>query len=166
MMEKTLKIEDATESTVARYGDLLTRTGKEPAADNETFAFWNDVSVGRFDGAASFGMVYTKPGEMHVPMLERHVRTTETLVPLDEDIVLVLAEPTAGDTPDLDTARAFRVVRGEGITLKQGTWHYIPMVPTGGDARTLVVFRQGTPAEDLEVRELADAFGTTIRVER
>lgn len=163
-MEKTLRIEDATGSSVAAYGEFLTNAGKEPAADNETFAFWNDVSVGNFDGAASFGMVHTKPGEMLVPMLERHVRTTETLVPLDEDIVLVLAEPTTGDLPDLETARAFKVPRGAGITLKQGTWHYIPMVPAKVDARTLVVFRQGTPAEDLEVKQLADELSTTIRV--
>ncbi|MFW5695093.1 MAG: ureidoglycolate lyase [Alkalispirochaeta sp.] len=163
-MEKKLSIEEATASSLEKYGELLTNADTAPAADNDVFAFWNDVSVGDFEGAASFGMVHTKPGDLRVPMLERHVRTTETLVPLDEDIVLVLAEPSSGELPDLETARAFKIPRGAGITLKRGTWHYVPLVPSKIDARTLVVFRQGTPAEDLEVRQLADEFGTTIEV--
>jgi ureidoglycolate lyase len=165
-MEKRLVYKTADRTNVAPYGDLIAIEGVEATADMDAFAFWNDLSLGDFEGTVTFGMVHTKPGEMTVPLLERHVRTSETLVPLDEAIVLALAEPTEGALPDLDTAAALLIPRGQAITLKPGTWHYIPMIPSGAAARTLIVFRQGTPSEDLEVKELEPEIGTTMRVGR
>lgn len=164
MNEKTLKIQKATAQNVAPYGELLDATGKEPAFDSEIFSFWNDLSLGTIGESVSFGMVYTKPGDLVATNLERHLNTTETLVPLDRDAVFVLAEPTTGEWPDLDNAAAFLVPTGSAITLKKGTWHYVPLLPNREEGRTLVVFRQGTPAEDLEVRQLADEKGITIRL--
>jgi ureidoglycolate lyase len=163
-METKLAYKTADRTNVAAYGELIAIEGVEAMADLDAFAFWNDLSLGDFEGTVTFGMVHTKPGEMKVPLLERHVRTSETLIPLDEDIVLALAEPTAGDLPDLANAAAFLIPRGQAITLKPGTWHYIPMVPSGAAARTMVVFRKGTPSEDLEVKELEPELGTTIQV--
>lgn len=163
MAEKRVKIEKATNENLAPYGDLVVTEGREKTFDSDVFSFWNDVSVGHFDGAASFGMVLTKPGEMVAPMLERHLKTTETLIALDAEIVLVLAEPSRGDAPNLDTAKAFSVPRGAGVTLKAGTWHYVPLVPSKVEARTLVVFRQGTPGEDLQVYQLEETDGVTVR---
>jgi ureidoglycolate hydrolase len=163
-MEKTLKYATATRENVAPYAELIDIEGAEALADVDAFAYWNDLSLGDFEGTATFGMVKTKAGGMAVPLLERHLRTSETLVPLDEDIVLVLAEPTSGSLPDLDNAAAFLVRRGQAVTLKRGTWHYIPLVPSGNAARTMVVFRRGTPSEDLEVKELQPELGTSLRV--
>lgn len=163
MSEKKITIQKATTDTVKAYGELLDATGTEPAFDSEVFSFWNDLSVGTIGESVSFGMVHTKAGEMVATNLERHLQTTETLVPLDRDVVFVLAEPSDGAWPDLDTARAFLVPKGSAITLRKGTWHYVPLVPHKQEGRTLVVFRQGTPAEDLEVRLLSDEKGITIR---
>lgn len=163
-MEKTLTYKTATRENLAPYGELIDIDGAEALADVDAFAYWNDLSLGDFQGTATFGMVKTKPGAMEVPLLERHLRTSETLIPLDEDIVLALAEPTSGSLPDLGNAAAFLVPRGQAVTLKPGTWHYIPLVPSGNAARTIVVFRKGTPSEDLEVKELEPELGTTVRV--
>jgi len=154
MAEKILSVQNATADNLADYGEFIDLAGKEPAFDSEVFSFWNDLAVGDTGPAVSFGMVNTKPGEMVASMLERHVQTTETLVALDADIVLVLSKPTLGSRPDLGSAAAFRVPQGSGVTLKRGTWHFVPLIPDNRAARTLVVFRQGTPAEDLEVYQL------------
>lgn len=164
MAIKNIQAQQATEQNVLAYGELINPVGKDPAFDSEVFSFWNDLSVGDVGGPVSFGMVVTKPGDPVAPMLERHVQTTETLVALDADIVLVLAEPTEGSAPDLENAAAFRVPQGCGITLKRGTWHYVPLLTSNKEARTLVVFRQGTPAEDLEVYELEPNQDVTIHV--
>lgn len=163
-MEKQLSVKTANRENVAPYGELVSAEGLNATADMDAFAFWNDLSLGDFEGRATFGMVRTKPGEMVAPMLERHLLTSETLIPLDEDIVLVLATPSEGNLPELDTACAFLVRRGNAITLKRGTWHYVPLVPKGAEARTMVVFRQGTPGEDLDAKNIVDEIGTLIRV--
>lgn len=168
MSEQILTVHDATAEALQPYGTLIDPEGVEPAFDSPVFSFWNDLSLGEMDRTVTFGMVQTKPGEMVAPMLERHLKTTETLVPMEEEIILVLAEPhdspSDGDWPVLETAAAFRVKPGTAVTLKKGTWHYVPLVPGRKQARTLIVFRQGTPSEDLEVRELQEKKGVTIRV--
>lgn len=164
MSIKSITVTVASDSALAPYGEFMTPLGKDPAFDSEVFSFWNDISVGEVNGAVSFGMVETKPGDPVAPMLERHLQTTESLVALDSDIILVLAEPTEGDVPNLENVAAFRVPRGFGVTLKAGTWHYVPLITGDIPARTLVVFRQGTPAEDLEVYDLKAKQDVTIRV--
>lgn len=163
MTEKRVTIEKATDAAIAPYGDLVEIAGVSPDFDSDVFSFWNDVSVGSFDGGVSFGMVNTKPGDMVAPMLERHVKTTETLIALDAEIVLVLGEPTGGDVPNLENVKAFSVAQGSGVTLERGTWHYVPLVPSEVEARTLVVFRQGTPGDDLQIHQLAEVDGVTVR---
>lgn len=164
MAAKKVRAQTVTGEGIRPYGELIENAGREPAFDSEVFSFWNDISVGDVGGPVSFGMVNTKPGEMVAPMLERHLRTTESLVALDADIVLVLGEPTDGESPNLEKVAAFRVPKGSGVTLKKGTWHYIPLVPDKVPARTLVVFRQGTPAEDLEIYQLQEKDGVSIVV--
>ena len=160
MDRKTITAEEMTADSIAPYGELFNNHDVEPAFDSQVFCFWNDVSVGDVGNApVSFVMVQTKPGPLHVPALERHVHTTETLVPLDSDVFLVLGTPTAGPTPDADTVKAFRLPRGMGVTLKKGTWHNVPLIRETNPAHTLVVFRQGTPTDDLEMRELSKDFG-------
>ncbi len=167
MTDKKLKIQDASTDALRPYADLADGTGKTPAADSAMFSFWNDLSVGDVSGApVSFGMVKTKPGELTAPMVERHLKTTETLVPLDEDIILVLAKPSSGDSPDLDTLAAFRVQQGTAITLKKGTWHYIPLIAGKKQGRTLVVFRQGTPDDDLQVYDVLKNHGVRVILQK
>jgi ureidoglycolate lyase len=165
MSDRTLTMQDPRTKALEAYADLGDNTGVDPAFDSEVFSFWNDLSVGDVSGASvSFGLVRTKPGDMKAPMLERHINTTETLVPLDEDIVLVLAEPSPAETPDLDTLAAFRIPRGTPVTLRKGTWHYVPLIPGKKEGRTLVVFRQGTPGDDLQVHEVLEKDGVSITV--
>lgn len=168
MDTRSVRVQPATAENVAPYGTLISSEGATPAFDSPVFSFWNDLSLGEMD-AVSFGMVLTKSGDMTAPMLERHLKTTETLVPMEADIVLVLAAPSArpspDDWPDLDTLAAVRLSPGTAITLKKGTWHYVPLIPDGTPARTLVVFRKGTPADDLEVRPLQEERGIVIRAE-
>ncbi len=169
MSNRTVRAQLATAENIARYGTLIAPDGVAPAFDSPVFSFWNDLSTGEMEGTVSFGMVLTKPGGLTAPMLERHLETTETIVPMEEEIVLLLAEPcrnpAEGDWPDLDTLAALRFPPGSAVTLKKGTWHYVPLVPSGKPARTLIVFRQGTPGEDLEVRPLQEEKDITIEVE-
>lgn len=160
MEQKRISAEPVSSTNITPYGELFNTDTAQPAFDSDIFSFWNDASVGDVDAApVSFGMVVTKPGAPRVPALERHLRTTETLVPIDADITLVLGVPTEGPLPDPTTVRALRVPRGAGVTLHKGTWHYVPLIAENKPARTLVVFRQGTPADDLEIKELGTELG-------
>ncbi len=165
MDEKRVNVQEARTDAISPYGEVAEIEGRTPAFDSDVFSFWNDLSVGDISaGEVSFGMVWTKPGSLSAPMLERHMKTTETIVPLDEDIVLVLAEPSDGETPDLNTLNAFRIRKGTAITLKKGTWHYVPLIPAQKEGRTLIVFRRGTPDDDLQVHEVLEKDNVKINV--
>ena len=164
METKNLGVVPATIDNVKPYGELIEPGTSAPTVDTELFNFWNDLSIADSPAPVSFGLVYTKHGKRIVPALERHVKTSETMVPLDADIAVVLGTPGKAHVPDPETVAAFRIPRGTGITLKRGTWHYVPLSTTGDPCRTLVAFRQNTPSEDLELKELADEFGFEYEV--
>lgn len=147
-----------------KYGVLMDIENQAPLAESEVFSFWNDIGVGDIPGPVSFGMVRTNTTNLAIPALERHLHTTETLVPLDTDIILVVAPPSRGDLPDLDAVRAFRIAKGRGVTLKKGTWHYVPLAGEQKPCRTLVVFQQGTPQNDLEIKQLPDEKDMMFRI--
>ncbi len=61
------------------------------------------------------------------------------------------------------TEEAFRLEAGTGIFLREGAWHWIP-VPLQASVRLLVIFRTGTPDEDLDVRDLQETHGISFRI--
>ncbi|MFG1200962.1 ureidoglycolate lyase [Xanthobacter aminoxidans] len=64
------------------------------------------------------------PQPVGIEVIERHVFTSQSIVPMaPARWVIVVAPGAAGDGPDLAAAEAFLPAPGQGITLAPGTWH-------------------------------------------
>jgi ureidoglycolate lyase len=64
------------------------------------------------------------PRPVGIEVIERHVFTSQSLVPMaPARWVIVVAPVAAEDGPDLEAAEAFLPAPGQGITLAPGTWH-------------------------------------------
>lgn len=140
----------------------------------ETFELYGTVSkVGQsarldFEGPVSMCEVRVEPIPLVVDFLARHVRTTQTYVPLGgRASVLVVAPP--GDLadpkalPDLTRLAAFRLDGYRAVTLHEGTWHRTPMVE-GEPAHFIVVDRLDT-LEDLDLVDLKFNLGAEISIQ-
>lgn len=90
-------------------------------------------------------------------IFERHVNTTETLIPAEGEGPLVLAKPAAGDTGriDFDTIRAFRLRSGNAVVPDAGTRLFAPLVKAGS-VKTRVIFEEDTPDNDLFMRNVSE----------
>lgn len=158
-----VKLQTISGDNFAAYGSLIETNGRAASFSSEVFSYWDALNAVAFDGSVSFGILESYPGPSVAVNLERHVRTSETLVPLDGEVVLVVGQPTSGETADLRTVAAFRISQGRAATLNPGVWHYVPLA-VDKTSRTMVVFRLGTPEEDLLVDEIEATRGKTIRV--
>ena len=79
--------------------------------------------------------------------MERHDRTPEFLIPADGPFLLPVMD-------DAGAVAVFRVEPGEAVVIGQGVWHSA-CLPVGAEAATyFVVFRRGTPQEDVTKQDI------------
>lgn len=139
----------ATPETFARFGSVVPAPTQEPTASDASFAYWSDLAHYRVEGETEIGLctVYRQPSP-RVTWMERHDRTPEFLIPADGPFLL----------PVMDEAGAvevFRVERGEAVVIGKGVWHSACHPVEGTSATYFVVFRRGTPREDVIKRDVA-----------
>ncbi len=154
-----------TEKDIAEYGILIRTESIEPDTLTEDFSFWDGLGKLHFS-QGSVGLVRSYPRSRHIcPSLERHERTSETLIPVNGDITVVCALSTKEEDSaqvDTNTLRAFTVKKGEALILHPGVWHYAPMVQdTVTD--TFVIFQQDTLNDDLLKETYEDALNLEVK---
>ena len=166
METRTVNVEPAGEDALAGYGRYVRLAQQDPAARMDAFAFWNKLAILNHR-STSVGMVeaYPQP-EMVSTTFEQHVNTTETLIPADGEVVLVLAKPKADDPKaiDLETVRAFRLAAGDAVVLDKGVWHFAPHA-VKGTTKVWVIFEEDTPDNDLFMRHIDDEHGIRFVVD-
>jgi ureidoglycolate lyase len=138
----------ATPEAFARYGAVVPAPTAAPTAADATFRYWSDLAHYRIEGETEIGLctVYRQDAS-RVTWVERHDRTPEFLIPADGPFLL----------PVMDEAGAvevFRVEPGEAVVIGPGVWHSA-CLPVGAEAATyFVVFRRGTPQEDVTKQDV------------
>lgn len=138
-----MNIKPIESDAFSRFGKVVRPPVAEPTAQDDTFKFWSDVSNFAISGETEIGFctVYRQERET-VEWMERHERTPELLVPIDVPFVL----PVMTGEGDVE---AFRVNPGEAVIIGQNIWHSA-CKPVGARSATyFVIFRRGTPAEDV-----------------
>lgn len=138
----TIQPQYISQSAFARYGEVAQLPGGEPLAATEEFRFWSDVAAFEVEGQTEIGFctVYRRQ-EAHVTWMERHARTPEVLVPIDGPFLLpVMAE---------DRIEVFLVEPGEAVVIGVNVWHSACLPVDAGEATYFVIFRRGTPQEDV-----------------
>jgi ureidoglycolate hydrolase len=131
-----------------RFGSVVNAQTGIPTAEGPTFKFWSDIANYRIDGNTEIGLctVY-RDDARPLDMVERHLYTPELLIPIDTPFVLPIAD-------DSNTVHAYTVEIGEAVVIDPGVWHG-PCLPVGKDTATYyVIFRKGTPAEDVEKKDI------------
>lgn len=163
MNDLFIPLKDVGHENIAPYGALIDTEVRRPDASSAIFDYWDRLGEVDAAGRVSFGVVRSHPGPLVVVNLERHAKTSETLIPMDGEIVLVVAAVTTSDSADLGSLSAFRVPQGYAVTLRPGTWHYVPLNERQ-EVKTMVVFRSGTSHDDLLVDDFLHERDTRVTV--
>ena len=125
------------------YGTLAIRPDGPPLAEDNTFRYWSDAGRYGIEGEAEIGFCTVYEQEQNVvKWMERHARTPEVLIPIDAPFVL----PVMSQGGNID---AFVVEPGEAAVIGKGVWHSAGKPVGDGEATYFVIFRRGTPQEDV-----------------
>jgi ureidoglycolate lyase len=116
-----------------------------------------------------FGFMIPRERPWQVDWFERHLKGTQSFLPLGGQSMIVLAPPNepfdSPGPPRPEDARAFLLDGTRGINLRLGTWHWTPFPVTTGAAFAILV-RQNAAADDLNMIDLHAHWGGGIAVER
>ena len=139
----------AAPDSFARFGAVVSAPTAEPTAADATFRYWSDLAHFQIDGETEIGLctVYRQSAP-RVAWMERHDRTPEILVPTDGPFLL----PVMDEGGEVEV---FRVEPGEAVVIAPGVWHSACLPADAEQATYLVVFRRGTPQEDVAKQDIA-----------
>ena len=143
----TLTPAHVTPGDFAPFGMVVLRPTGTPTSQAVDYKFWSDIARYTIRGETEIGIctVYRQP-EVRIDGMERHLHTPEILIPIDAPFVL----PLLLDGAPVEEARAFRVNIGEAVVINPAVWHGA-CLPLGQEqADYFVIFRRGTPREDVE----------------
>jgi ureidoglycolate lyase len=155
---RTVKIEELSLEEFRPFGafsnQLNPNTEKIGAKPVEFFRDMTQQDLGR-TSTASFSTCRVENRKWVIDVCEYHSSCAETLLPLDNDILIHVAPATPNSSrPPLEKIRVFRVPHGTLVVLRPGVWHHAPFTITGEPANVLVVLPERTYANDCVVVEL------------
>lgn len=135
-----------TASAFAPYGDVLAA----PADPGRTY-FPDGLGNRRPSAGLSLSLSKLAPTALplRTALFERHAFSSQTFLPLSVSRYLVIVAPPAADGgPDAAQVRAFVAGPGQGITYRAGTWHHGMTVLDRAAEFAVVMWRDGTAADE------------------
>lgn len=141
-----LIVEPLTEEAFAPFGEVLTA----PAAPGRSYI---DGTLENRRPSARPSLSFTTKDPSSLPLrsavMERHLHSSQSFVPMEAGRWLVLVAPHDSDgAPDLTRARAFLARPDQGVTYGANVWHH-PSTVFDRQARFAVfMWKDGTEADD------------------
>lgn len=142
------------------YGYLLRLPSSAPPIENEELRYWPTLAPLELkDGWGEVGICEVVQRPARVRQMERHVRTSEFVAPMNGELLVPIALRTGAATPG-NGLIAVRVRVGEGLMLHPGVWHWAGY-PDRERVNFWVIFRRHTAKEDLEIAPLPEPVSIT-----
>lgn len=153
---KEMPIEILTRENFEPFGTIIEPPSTKPAISNSALDYWGALTkIDVEKPQVSFLVV--KKRDFSLDKIERHVKLTEALIPLEGTSVFPLAPPKDNAKPKakvpLDESVAFLLDGSKGIVMKKGTWHWAPF-PITEKATFAVILGMSTVKEDLDIRDV------------
>lgn len=147
----------------SQWGQAILRPTGEATFHSEIFSFWDAIASFPFRGEAGIGWFELTRRPFTGNEVERHCLTPEALLCIQGSAVCFVGEPADPEHIDVQKFGAFCIEQEQGFIFSPGTWHAIPF-PMTEKTVFLVIFRKGTPQEDLQILNLEQAKGIRFRI--
>lgn len=139
----------ATPESFAAYGSVVASPSGEATAADSTFSYWSDLAHYHIEGETEIGLctVY-RQDNVEVTWMEQHQRSPEILIPASGAFILPVMD-------EAGTVELFRVEVGECVVIGDGVWHSACIPVDAEQATYFVIFRRGTPHEDVSKKSVS-----------
>jgi ureidoglycolate lyase len=131
-----------------RYGKVVVLSNEKPTSEDKSYKFWSDIAHYHIDGRTEIGLctVYKQVKKI-ITSLEKHDSTPEILVPSDAPFILPLQKND-------EVPEAFIVNPGEAVVIDKGIWHGACIPIHEPESTYFVIFKHGTPHEDVQFKDI------------
>ena len=154
---KKIKLEALTKEAFAPFGEYYTVSSPEGyALCGELHRFYPDRLTTAANGLLAFSPILVKkPDEMLVTAIEYHTTTAELILPLNDDMILHVAPPSAGK-PLPEYTRAFLVPKNTLVKMMPCVWHLAPLPANADELCAMIILPSCTYMNDCTVVELKE----------
>ncbi len=152
-----MEIKELSSENFKAFGKILNGTAFVELDSAEEFS-WADAAGGLdLFSPSCTGQLNCRYRDRDLKKMERHMKTPEIMVALEGDSLICVAA-SSEEAPEKESIRCFRVPRGSALMMDKAVWHWIPYPEQKPGAKFLVLFRDGTGADDLNFHELKEPF--------
>ncbi len=146
-----IKAEHISPENFKRFGRIVTTPKANPTSQAVDYKFWSDITSYLIEGETEIGIctVYKQP-KNEIKGMERHLNTPEILIPINSPFTL----PLLIDGESEDQAKAFQCNLGEAVVINRTVWHGACFPVGKNESSYFVIFRKGTPHEDVEKKNI------------
>lgn len=161
-----VQLKKISKENFASFGGYFDESSSVPVSAERYFSWWNGVGIIDIKGRTSVGVV--RPvfnPDFSETIFEQHRNTPEVLIPVDEDVILLLGKEAAfkNEIPSKEDFEAFLVPRGTVVSINPGVWHHSPMA-MNKFSRVIVLFKENTSQNDNAVRNTRNV-DLTVKVD-
>ncbi len=154
---RKIKVEQLTKESFAPFGEYYEMTSPSGyALQGEIHSFYPDrITAFQGNNVAFSPLVVKKPDKMIVKQVEFHTKSCELIMPLTDDMIIHVAQPSAGK-PIPEHTHAFFVPKNTLIKLKTCVWHLAPLPANENVIATMVVLPECCYINDCTVVDLKE----------
>ena len=154
---KTIKIQKLTHKDFVPYGSFYNFASPEGHSLNgEIHKFFPDRLTAYHNGQVAFSPILVKkPDVMKITQIEYHTTTCEIIMPINDDMILHVAEASAG-TPITDKTKAFLVPKNTLVKMNACIWHLAPLPAKKDELVAMIVLPECTYMNDCKVVDLKE----------
>jgi ureidoglycolate lyase len=155
-----LSIRDLTPGAFAPFGEVIEQPGRAPDATGPGWQWWGETTqLAAASRPYAIGYLALQPAELRFDWAERHMRSSEMLIPAGGDCLVYVGPPEHPEQPELlpplDRFQVFRVRPGQAVLLHPGVWHGAPLA-IDRPLNVVVLLLQGTGSADTSVARFAE----------
>lgn len=153
---KIIKAQRLTKKDFAPFGEYYSYTQPDgyPLC-GEIHKFYPDRVLANACGNVGFSAIEVKkPEKMVITQIEYHTTTCELIMPLNDDMILHVAEPSAGK-PITDLTKAFIVPKNTLVKMNACVWHLAPLPKSKDKLNALIILPECTYMNDCKVVDLS-----------
>jgi ureidoglycolate lyase len=156
---KTVKIESLSLDTFKTYGTFahMINPTDERIGDGEVEFYRDQLQLNVApQSLLSYSCCRAEQRPLVLDGMECH-KCYEVVIPLDNDMLLLVAPATPESTPPLEKVRGFFVPQGTAVSIKPGVWHGCPFSANEKVANILINLPERSYANDCNFVSIPEA---------
>ena len=148
----------------SHWGEAVQRPDQEPMFQTEILSYWDSIASFQMAGETGVGWFELMRRPFIGNEVECHTSTQEALLCFRGAGICLVGEPVKPNRLTPESFCSFYVEEGQGFIFAPGTWHALPY-PLTDKAVFWVIFKKGTPQEDLHTVNLEEERGFSFQLQ-